>query len=287
LAFTPFHSDSGGYTANNAHVWVQNIPYLKGVREPVEYQSPNTNWTAKIPASQVQAALSKIGGNVGQIKEIRVSETDAGGRAITLTFVGSSGSFSAKSSNFRTAIGSTVLKSTMLITGGVPMAAGFEDTAAPPAVEIDAEPKRPLDVSYGNESLVQASDVPMSGSEEMRLMHMTSDGAFTAEELMDMLLNPDKRRGYFQKGIQRNSETKKKEFPEVALPKSLPGVSMPPIRSTEPIREENGFFVFRGKGSGHGLGLSQWGAQALAQKGWPVERILEHYYPGTAVKHFK
>ena len=39
--------------------------------------------------------------------------------------------------------------------------------------------------------------------------------------------------------------------------------------------------VFTGHGWGHGVGMSQWGAQGYAQHGWRWERILAHYYPGT------
>ena len=38
-----------------------------------------------------------------------------------------------------------------------------------------------------------------------------------------------------------------------------------------------------GGGFGHGAGLSQAGAIDLARRGWSVARILEHYYPGTAL----
>ncbi|MFM7579513.1 MAG: SpoIID/LytB domain-containing protein, partial [Microcystaceae cyanobacterium] len=37
-------------------------------------------------------------------------------------------------------------------------------------------------------------------------------------------------------------------------------------------------FVISGRGSGHGLGLSQWGAFGLAQQGKTYEQILPHYY---------
>lgn len=40
-------------------------------------------------------------------------------------------------------------------------------------------------------------------------------------------------------------------------------------------------FVFRGKGSGHGVGLSQWGAKGMAEDGYSYKEILRHYYPGT------
>lgn len=38
-----------------------------------------------------------------------------------------------------------------------------------------------------------------------------------------------------------------------------------------------------GRGYGHGLGMSQWGARALALQGRPYQQILAHYYQGTAL----
>ena len=38
---------------------------------------------------------------------------------------------------------------------------------------------------------------------------------------------------------------------------------------------------FLGSGSGHGVGLSQWGARELALRGKRYDAILSHYYPGT------
>jgi SpoIID/LytB domain protein len=40
-------------------------------------------------------------------------------------------------------------------------------------------------------------------------------------------------------------------------------------------------FVFRGKGFGHGLGLCQEGAHAMAGRGASYRQILGHYFPGT------
>ena len=46
----------------------------------------------------------------------------------------------------------------------------------------------------------------------------------------------------------------------------------------------NGSFVFNGKGYGHGVGLSQWGAKGMAEKGYKYTEILEHFYPGTRIE---
>lgn len=37
-------------------------------------------------------------------------------------------------------------------------------------------------------------------------------------------------------------------------------------------------------GNGHGVGMSQWGANAMAQKGYNYVEILTHYYQGTKVE---
>jgi SpoIID/LytB domain protein len=39
----------------------------------------------------------------------------------------------------------------------------------------------------------------------------------------------------------------------------------------------------RGRGWGHGIGMSQYGAYGFAQHGWGGERILRHYYTGAKV----
>lgn len=41
--------------------------------------------------------------------------------------------------------------------------------------------------------------------------------------------------------------------------------------------------IFRGKGSGHGVGLCQWGAKEMAELGYSFDKILRYYYPGTEV----
>ena len=106
---------------------------------------------------------------------------------------------------------------------------------------------------------------------------------------MDMLMNPDKRKGYLYIGMQRSAppQPQTAPHPRVALPGTAPDASMPLLRPAEIIPEENGYFVFHGRGWGHGVGLSQWGAMAMARDGWTAERILEYYYPGTEVKRFQ
>ena len=53
------------------------------------------------------------------------------------------------------------------------------------------------------------------------------------------------------------------------------------IKSTLFKAERNGQGIrFEGRGSGHGVGLSQWGARMMAEGGSPYREILLHYYRG-------
>jgi stage II sporulation protein D len=45
----------------------------------------------------------------------------------------------------------------------------------------------------------------------------------------------------------------------------------------------NGDIIFSGRGLGHGVGLCQWGARSLAQRGRTFRSILSSYYPGTTL----
>jgi len=42
----------------------------------------------------------------------------------------------------------------------------------------------------------------------------------------------------------------------------------------------------KGKGYGHRIGMSQYGAKARADAGWTYDRILKHYYQGTTIEKY-
>lgn len=51
------------------------------------------------------------------------------------------------------------------------------------------------------------------------------------------------------------------------------------------IIQGKGYVILDGKGSGHGVGMCQWGAEGMAKQGFNFKQILYHYYPGTELKH--
>jgi stage II sporulation protein D len=51
------------------------------------------------------------------------------------------------------------------------------------------------------------------------------------------------------------------------------------------IEERGDSWVFsEGRGFGHGVGLCQCGAEAMARRGPDAEAILMHYYPGSQIQ---
>ncbi len=46
-------------------------------------------------------------------------------------------------------------------------------------------------------------------------------------------------------------------------------------------------YVMKGRGYGHGVGMSQWGASIMGDKGKKYEEIIQFYFPGTTITDFE
>ena len=262
LAQTYFHSDSGGHTANIKDVWGQSVPYLTGVPEVVNYKSPVSVWNSRFSNEKIRSVVKKVtGSDIGVIKEIQVSDVDEGGRAINMTFVGSNGTQTMKASQFRLGLDPRALKSTMFTPSGGAFNADNNSTAGG---------------LVGTQKNSQSSKSNLTFEEEQGIAKMTASGVFTTTELIDMLRNPDKKKNYYKTGLDRDTQLK------------IPSASQPKLNKYGySIEKAGNEFVFYGRGWGHGVGMCQWGAMAMAEQGYTAEQILTHYYPGTVIKRFK
>ena len=50
------------------------------------------------------------------------------------------------------------------------------------------------------------------------------------------------------------------------------------------ISQDGDEITFTGKGYGHGVGMSQWGAYAMAKDGQDAKQIIDHYYKDVAIE---
>jgi stage II sporulation protein D len=157
-----YHSASGGQTASAEEVWGRVVPYLVSQPVPDEEDSPDTYWRASVSRTTLGRALLPLGLRLGAVQRVRVEERSASGRASRVRLQGTEGSGSVAARELRSALGPSVIRSTL-----------FE------------------------------------------------------------------------------------------------------------VRNAEDGFIFVGSGHGHGVGMSQWGAQAMAKRGASYREILAHFYPGT------
>lgn len=71
-------------------------------------------------------------------------------------------------------------------------------------------------------------------------------------------------------------------FAEGTLPKLAPSAQLHSSHVRVAVHARRVQFT-DGRGFGHGVGLCQWGAQAMARQGYSAHRILTHYYPGAGI----
>lgn len=122
----------------------------------------------------------------------------------------------------------------------------------------------------------------VSSSLEQKLSNYLKTVTFTKNELCKLLKLDDIN----IQNIKRNETNhvdkiiiNNKEFTGVEFRKILN------LRSTDfEIEEDNGEYIIATKGYGHGVGMSQYGANEMAKIGKKYEEILNHYYKNTEIK---
>lgn len=72
---------------------------------------------------------------------------------------------------------------------------------------------------------------------------------------------------------------------EVSAPAFRIAIGSTKMRSCllDSLRVEDGQVYMSGKGYGHGVGMSQWGAYAMAKQGYTAQQIVTHYFAGVTI----
>lgn len=117
------------------------------------------------------------------------------------------------------------------------------------------------------------------------------EATFTAEEVIaaaaDAGAKVQKLTGVSigERGESGRAQTLMISGKEVSAPAFRIAIGSTKMRSCliESIRVEDGQVHMRGKGYGHGVGMSQWGAYAMAKDGRAAEEIVAHYFAGVTI----
>ncbi len=239
-----FHSSSGGATEASGLVWKRQMPYLVSVPDHDQH-SPFSDWQVKFDPKQLKAAFSGVGG----VKNIQVLRSTKTGRVLDVRVVGSRGELELTGQELRRRLG---LKSTLV---------SFEMIA---------------DKSIANKKPSNTSSLVSAWFESSSNRRKTS-------------LFARRNRSSSQNGSHQSDKAlaSSTSFPLLNAysvpPPPLLVLKMPPSIPSSDLVKKN-ILLVKGSGSGHGVGMSQWGAYGLAMKGVNFRRILTYYYKGVAIR---
>ena len=245
-----FSASTGGYTENSENVWNSVVPYLRAVPEVGEYG--NNTWTKTLTLSQLDSLLSAKGENIGSAQDIVITKISTGGRVQEMKIVGTSGSVTLTKENIRTyfsgACGS--LPSKMFTINGK----GGDPSSGSRSVQRQAT-KSSSTGSLTSSAAANGITAKTEGTlSAMNGKNLKLDGLSVSENTNSNQNTPVISTGDYQ------------------------------IYDVNISTVENGTFVFEGSGNGHGVGLSQNGAQGMAQQGDSYEEIIKHYYTGVTIE---
>ncbi len=260
-----FHSSSGGSsTENSGDVWSRQFPYLVSVAD-FDQRSPMHQWQQRIEPDELRRAFRETAG-VSRIDVLAVSRS---GRIRRARVSGPAGSLELSGAQLRQRLGlrSTLVKAFRL----------------EPVALDRSEPERG---AIGLELLAASSGtgprgVPQTGTAGPR--RAASDVASVPAEpsLAEALLDS-------ATGAITGLLAPPPSIPAPEAAPSGPGAGPGP-RSTAPataIPQPALELVVEGRGFGHGVGMSQWGAYAMALQGRSYDQILRHYYRGVDLKPY-
>ena len=251
-----FHSSSGGSTENSGEIWSRQLPYLVSVPDGDD-PSPWREWSLRFDPEQLRRAFRETEG----ANRIEVLSASSSGRVRRARVIGPAGSLELSGGELRQRLG---LRSTLVRFR-------FED---PPA----AAESLPMPAAGGITTAALLAGAGRAASP------LASSGPGALREPFSLAPGPTPAADRFGPA----------PWPGLAPPPPLAPDSMPMGSSNDPLPLQTLLaqplplpsLEVIGRGFGHGVGMSQWGAYALALRGYDYRAILGHYYRGAELQPF-
>ncbi|MDO4530732.1 MAG: SpoIID/LytB domain-containing protein [Bacillota bacterium] len=239
-----FSASAGGYTENTENVWYAPVPYLRAVPELVAYE--DTTWKKELTLDDLTELLEEKDENIGDAEDIVITKLSTGGRVQEMEIVGTRGTKVLTKDSIRTYFSAAggSLPSKMFTINGKGGEIGG-------FVEADREEKKAV----------------KSGS----LMAAAAENGITVKAEGDLSRLNGKN---LSVDLEVESGSRRITLDDHEYE----------VYDVDISTVKNDTFLFEGVGNGHGVGLSQRGALAMAQEGYDYEEILCHYYTGIEIE---
>ncbi len=276
-----FYAANGGATESAANTWGSEFPYLIAQQDPHEMtiSFSSQDWQYTVTPDQVRKMLQKYNHNCSTIVSMEVTElTDMGNvnRVEIRDINGKTVTFTKDNVRLLNAIsGVTYFSRRFRITpvyeGQTPEIPEINppvDKPGKPVIEPDIpffeEPEEPQ-VMTG--PLVVEDGVTSTSRDSLYVI--TESGVSFLEKPVSILT---------ASGIATVMPD------DAATTVNSVDIEIAPAEPTVVGAGKLVGWVLSGHGYGHNVGLSQWGAYAMAEENYTYEQILEFYYPGTTLK---
>ena len=247
-----FSASTGGYTENSENVWYNAVPYLRAVPEIAE--DKDNSWKVTLTLDDLDDLLSKKEANIGRAEDIVITKLSTGGRIQEMEIVGSKGTKTLTKESIRTYFSGAPC-------GSLP---GKMFTINGKGGEIGV---------YGGEFGGSQSNIETASTQGGSLAAAAAKNGIVAKT-EGTLASINGKIITISGGSNVNSSTTNERQSEEY---EVYSVNISTV-------DGNGRFVIEGVGRGHGVGLSQNGAQAMAKLGYTYDEILKYYYTGITIE---
>jgi stage II sporulation protein D len=255
-----YSAGAGGCTADPAEAFGREFPYLKPV---LSNDADSYNWSLEVTADELAAALAKLGKDCGKLKEIKVNEYTNSGKVLNIKVTGSKGTAIISAADLRRLLGYERFKSSRFAIGKdgqfPPIDASLGSASDEPAASLREAAK--VNVEIDSDYIIAISNFgPETINLNKSIVICNAGRVHLAGKCYAVGWNIDSNNP--PANVATNSSA---DFKPVAI---------------------SGKVTFIGVGFGHGVGMSQVGANNYAKSGWNFSRILLHFYTGVKLETF-
>ncbi|MCQ2978991.1 MAG: SpoIID/LytB domain-containing protein [Clostridia bacterium] len=233
-----FSSCHGGVSSNSEDVWTAALPYCRSIVD--EYEKPNkyTNWEMTFTLNDLQQAVNTVGAKIGTVTGCTVTTAKDSKRVVSFNIVGTQGTYRVQKDPIRTFCNKYFK--------GICYSNNFElFSGSNPKVE---------EVKTDNTIFI-VGDVNTTPKEK---------------NIKDL----------FMFNSSNNGKTQISNKVSVLSKDGTKEIDLETISYVETDSEKlaKGTYKIIGSGYGHGVGMSQYGANDMANAGFDCDEIIKYYY---------
>lgn len=269
-----YYSSNGGASENSENIWSKALPYLRAVRDDFERQTnvSHTDWTYELTLHDITAILRERGNEfTGSIVHAYAEYTEAG-NVKSLTFIDSAGKkivyTGERCRSVFNVSGYNIHVYSQRFIFEDKYAMRIESCDEITTIGAGGVSTPSVGGASGSATVAMSGVITNSGTIPGASKYGGSAPVLSASgtETADTVAIISGASGFAVTSGTGNVSAGTVSAASLPVPSSCSGT-----------------FVIRGSGNGHNVGLSQYGAKAMAELGYTFEQILSFYYTGISL----